>query len=219
MRLAIQRANTFSLLPKGHPDRVTERDLRVLHGVLFLTASYSKLTDRTFVNQIAHAAGVPDPDNTRKSLRKLARLGVIVWKPGRGAGKSSLVGLPASEESRVAHDPAFPPTTPETESGPTVLTGSGTTTQIGSDATRLPRSKSEKEDRDVSSFSFKVPTGERHPPENFDSIGEEQDRGPLRPVTGVRILDECHHCRNHGTVMEYRGGRVLCDSCAGKDTT
>jgi hypothetical protein len=94
MRASIERA-----IAAGGLNRLA----RVYLAVLYLTASYSRLTDRVFVAQIAvvaRIAGDVDERHTRRALSKLARLGVIGWEPSRGRKSASWVSLTPSAARR-----------------------------------------------------------------------------------------------------------------------
>jgi hypothetical protein len=101
---------------KAHAADLGERDLRVFEAVLILTASWSKLSDKTSTRQVAALAyAVPHEDvhaqqrrRAGKSLRKLARLGVIGYAPGRGHWARCTVSLPLVDNPLsmgVATDP------------------------------------------------------------------------------------------------------------------
>ncbi len=80
------------------PNRLT----RVFLAVEYFTALYSKSKcgDRVYVAQIAAVARIPgdvDERHTRRALKKLHELGVIVWKPARGRGNPSWVSLAADK--------------------------------------------------------------------------------------------------------------------------
>ena len=100
-RVAVDRAVTAALA-ESREVRLTGADWRTLAVVLRLTASYSKLTDAVFVEEIAKIARLSERQ-TRTSLAKLARLGIIVWQPRRGTdaegkGRPSTVGLPTDQD-------------------------------------------------------------------------------------------------------------------------
>jgi hypothetical protein len=80
----------------------------VFSVVVDQTAAYSKLEDYTYAAAIAQLAGVPGRHavkRTRRILGKLNRLGIIVWRPGRGAGHRSLIGLLPAGEKAADSDP------------------------------------------------------------------------------------------------------------------
>jgi hypothetical protein len=72
-------------------------DWRVLGAVTSLTATYSKLYDKTSVAQIASLADLDRTDSnlsrTKKALKKLAGLDLIEYQPARKHGEHTLVGL------------------------------------------------------------------------------------------------------------------------------
>jgi hypothetical protein len=72
---------------------LSEANWRVLAVVLDLTTSYSKLTDRVLQAQIVKASAT-SARTVRRSLRRLAEFGVIVFVPGLGAGHKTIVGVP-----------------------------------------------------------------------------------------------------------------------------
>ena len=86
MRQAIQRANTTQLTNAQH---------KVFGAVIALTASYSRLSDNVFVDDIRRVAKVSDK-TARTALSRLAAEGIIVWKPQRGHGMASTLSLPAA---------------------------------------------------------------------------------------------------------------------------
>ena len=106
MRAAVARA---------HATGLSERDLRVFDAVLVVTASWSRLSDETSTRQIAALAySVPYDDvhdeqrrRAGKSLRKLARLGIIEYVPGRGHWARCRVGLSLVDDpsNGVVSDP------------------------------------------------------------------------------------------------------------------
>lgn len=72
---------------------------RRTHAAVFaLVSSYSRLTDRVYVYEIAHAACLSERQ-TRTCLDQLAELGIIVWRPGRGRSVQSVLGLPPAPET------------------------------------------------------------------------------------------------------------------------
>jgi hypothetical protein len=82
-------------------------DWRVLCEVINLTASYSRLTDKTHATVIAKKVGASERW-TRHSLEKLRdKLGIIVWKPKRGRHSFSTVGLPPAV-NRTPRTSGFP---------------------------------------------------------------------------------------------------------------
>jgi hypothetical protein len=81
-------------------------ELRVLNGVVSLTALYSKLWDYVSVSQVAAVAyGIPvesvqgyQRDRTTAALRSLAERHIIEYSPGRGRGSQPRVGLPTGTQ-------------------------------------------------------------------------------------------------------------------------
>ena len=59
---------------------------------------WSKLTDHLSLSEIAAGAQCSERQ-ARRSLAKLADLGIIIHTPGLGAGNLTLVGLPPAEKS------------------------------------------------------------------------------------------------------------------------
>jgi hypothetical protein len=80
------------------------RASRVLLAVLYLTGTYSRVSDgRVYVAQIANVAGIAgdvDERHTRRALAYWADLGVIFWEPAKGAGRASWVSLVRGPEQR-----------------------------------------------------------------------------------------------------------------------
>ena len=68
-------------------------DWKVLATVLSLTATWSKFYDRTYSAIVAEKAHL-DPKRARKTLRKLASLGLITYEPAKRNGEMSLIGFP-----------------------------------------------------------------------------------------------------------------------------
>lgn len=96
MRATIARAATANM---------SSRDWRVLCGVLSMTVSWNKTSDRVSIAQVAAAAlGKPvdeiagwERDRCGQALRRLSDAGVIGYAPGRGPGAAASVWLLASE--------------------------------------------------------------------------------------------------------------------------
>jgi hypothetical protein len=82
--------------------RLNGREYRVFTAVLELTASYSRLGDHVYTAAVAARADV-DPKATRVMLGKLGKAGVIDYRPARGQGRKSWVGL--SVEKGVGSHP------------------------------------------------------------------------------------------------------------------
>jgi hypothetical protein len=84
---------------------LSRRDWRVFGAVMVLLPSWSRLSDKTSVRQVAAIVyGKTDyetvtgweRDKTSLALRHLARLGIIGYQPGRGHLARCLVSLPPS---------------------------------------------------------------------------------------------------------------------------
>src|SRR4051794_9104595 len=71
-------------------EHVRHRETRVLLAVYWLTASYSRLTDRVYLAQIADVARIPGDNegngyrHTRRALSALHQAGVVFWQGTRG---------------------------------------------------------------------------------------------------------------------------------------
>jgi hypothetical protein len=97
-----------ALLRRLRDERLTVMERRVLDGVIELTVTWCRLSDRVTVGQVADAAGIERERTVREILARLADRGLIVWiptrgRPGRTGTRGSLVGLvPASDEGTVA---------------------------------------------------------------------------------------------------------------------
>jgi hypothetical protein len=90
-RLAFSRAVSV--------ERTTPSDWKVFGAALTLTVSYSKLTDRVGVAEVAALAGVHEK-TARASLKKWSEAGVIEWQPQRGGrGIRSTLSLPQPGDS------------------------------------------------------------------------------------------------------------------------
>ena len=85
-------------LARARDADLTLGDLKVFQAVLAATVSYSKLSDRLPLDQIETASGC-SARQTGRSLAKLARRGIIGYRPGRGRGVVGVVGVPPAEES------------------------------------------------------------------------------------------------------------------------
>ena len=109
MRRALLRADGAEL---------TGREWRTLGAVLILTASYSRTSDYVYVADVARLTTV-DERHVRRALHRLAELGVILWEPGRGRSKPSLLGLPEGKRGPL---PALLPRNEQgAEGGPALL--------------------------------------------------------------------------------------------------
>ena len=71
--------------------------MRVLLAVHFLTACYSRVSDRVYVAQIAKVARL-DEHRTQKALAFWHRVAVIEWHGSPGRGRASWVSLPYDVE-------------------------------------------------------------------------------------------------------------------------
>lgn len=72
--------------------KLSSGEWRVFNAVLWFTASWSKLTDRVTVDEIARRAGISHRHTTR-CLAKLAEDEVVFYQPSRGRGRLGIVGL------------------------------------------------------------------------------------------------------------------------------
>lgn len=109
MREALRRARGAGLSPT---------DRNVLDAVLALTVSYSKLEDEISPATIAEEAGC-SLRQARRSLRKLDDLGIVVYVPGLGRGRTSVVGLPVEGADQAAkREPARAPLSAEKSGQP-----------------------------------------------------------------------------------------------------
>jgi hypothetical protein len=79
---------------------------RVLDVVLDMTTTFSKLVDEVARTELARRAGL-SPDRTAKALAKLARLGIIFYRAGLGAGNLSLVAVPRAGAKGDVYASAF----------------------------------------------------------------------------------------------------------------
>jgi hypothetical protein len=68
-------------------------DRCILDAVLYFTVFYSKLTDYVGGSEIARVSNV-STRTVRRSLRRLAEGAVIVYVPGGGRGRKTVVGVP-----------------------------------------------------------------------------------------------------------------------------
>jgi hypothetical protein len=89
MRSAIRRACALG-------GGLTTKDWRALGAVVFRTASYSRLEDGVTHSVLTEIAGL-HPKDLSKSLRKLALLGVINYRPGSGKRFSRVSIAPGGE--------------------------------------------------------------------------------------------------------------------------
>jgi hypothetical protein len=83
-------------------------DLRVLLAVISFTALWSRLSDHRSHSQIAEKAGLARSDDPKRqhstgnrqvsrSLKRLADLGAITYRPAQGRGHLSEIGLPKGD--------------------------------------------------------------------------------------------------------------------------
>jgi hypothetical protein len=82
---------------------------RVHYAVLHLTAMYSRLTARVYVDQVGRVARIPGDkaptwNRTREALKELARRRTIFWGPAQGRSIQSWVSLvdPAERQPPLA---------------------------------------------------------------------------------------------------------------------
>ncbi|MFC0429935.1 hypothetical protein [Kutzneria buriramensis] len=79
------------------------RLMRVFNTAVHLTVHYSRLVDEVSLGQLAHEAGL-GPGAARKlgaDLAELVTAGVLLYRPGRGRGRMSTIGIPARFASDV----------------------------------------------------------------------------------------------------------------------
>jgi hypothetical protein len=123
---------------------------RVLLAAIYLTASWSRVGDRIYTDQVASIAKLPgdtDGSHCRRALRELAELGVIEYHGGRGSGRSSWISIRLSEDQT---HPLMAPVRDDVERGrqwPSKGAASGP--QKGAASGPLPRRGSEKSADDV----------------------------------------------------------------------
>ena len=84
----------------------SEGDWRTFCAVLCFTVSYSKLVDRVARVQLVAKSGLSDRQ-VRRSLRRLAEGGVLVFAPGRGAGHLTVVGIPPDGQKAAEYQAAL----------------------------------------------------------------------------------------------------------------
>lgn len=136
--------------------KLSRREWQILSAVVDHTATYSKLRDETYAAAIAAEARIVGKDAvkfTRQTLRKLHRLGIIIWTPGRGSGKRSVVELPPPRKGAQS----APLSRPEREVDHT--------RERGPDRPSLP-SRTEKGEGDS-------PEGSLLPPDEQDADGAD----------------------------------------------
>lgn len=82
---------------RGTRDRINGTEWRVLCAVMALTVSRSKAYDRVYVAQIAEMADLdrrdPTLKRTKRALKRLAALRILVYEPARRDRERSLVGF------------------------------------------------------------------------------------------------------------------------------
>lgn len=100
---ARQRTSVFTRANHASPP-LRPRTQRVLMGVVTLTSTWTRLTDRVGHDQLAAACGVTDRRALRRELRELADRGLIVYTPGSGRTRSVL-GLPDPLDANPPHAP------------------------------------------------------------------------------------------------------------------
>jgi hypothetical protein len=229
MREAIARANAA---------KVSLFERRVLEAVLWLTASYSRVSDDTSVRQIASIVyGVARDDVNRRQrdrvgevLERLHKAGVITYEPGRGRYSRCRVGLPqCTPDSRGIGESGQDPesVTGDTssrsmhpDSGRSMHPNSGASMPPTGGAT--PRSTTEKKNyreenaRSLCSRLLNEEELERAEPRDAFTAGgaregrdeEEENRGE-----SARARPTCERC-GHRSVSSFISGKWLCISCA-----
>ncbi len=75
-----------------HKGELVRSDWRVLAACIVLVGSYSRTSDRVYLDQIAEAAGLTRSP-TSKSLKKLNALGVIKWEGSSRRGRGSSLDI------------------------------------------------------------------------------------------------------------------------------
>jgi hypothetical protein len=76
---------------------LSDGEWRVFACVLSLVTSWTRLEDTVYRRQVADCAKVSERQASR-CLDRLAAYSVIVWKPAKGAGRKSRLGLPVVEK-------------------------------------------------------------------------------------------------------------------------
>lgn len=71
---------------------ITLREWRIFAAVLSLTAGYSRIGDRAYLDQLVQMSALPRR-HAQSSLHRLHERAVIFWQPAQGRGKASWVGL------------------------------------------------------------------------------------------------------------------------------
>lgn len=79
------------------------RLVRVVNAVVQLTVHYSRLVDEVSLGQLAYEAGFSSTAARKlgADLAELAAAGVLLYRPGRGRGRMSTIGVPARFASDV----------------------------------------------------------------------------------------------------------------------
>jgi RIO-like serine/threonine protein kinase len=86
---ALREAQTRAVQASGE---LKPRDWKVLGACFALVSSFSRTSDRVYVDQVAEFAGV-SPQRTSESLSRLDDLGVIGWTPSSGRGRRSVLDI------------------------------------------------------------------------------------------------------------------------------
>jgi hypothetical protein len=86
-------------------------ELRALNAVLHFTTTYSRLTDRRSVKQIAEVAGC-NAKTISRALKVLNNAGIAYYTPGgKGQGHVSTIGVPPAEVRGTTNRPPIRGTT------------------------------------------------------------------------------------------------------------
>jgi hypothetical protein len=197
MRQAIARAAAAKL---------SDGDRRTFEAVLALVASYSRLWDRVYVDQVARAAGLSER-HARTCLARLGALEVIVWKPGRGRGVKSRLGLSPA----ITGTPDFPLSHADVDLTGELLdnekaeTAARENRNADADKTGSPGLPIPEKDRGESSEE-KTP----HADAEASACGASAALDDAEPV----IVDHCPDCGEHRRLtVHIETGELVCAAC------
>src|SRR5207249_1870391 len=78
---------------RANAAKLSNGERRVVTTVISLIASWSRLSDWVYVQDVADLARLSER-HTRRCLERLDALGIIIWQPRRGQSTKSRLGIP-----------------------------------------------------------------------------------------------------------------------------
>jgi MarR-like DNA-binding transcriptional regulator SgrR of sgrS sRNA len=194
---------TRQALDRANAEKLSAGEHRVVHAVIALVSSYSRLTDYFYVYKVAESAHLSER-HTRDCLKRLAGLQIIVWEPRRGHKVKSLLGLPAAaEKAEVDDDKAELEEEAEEKKAELWDQESGTVAM---------------EKRKPWSSDTREVVREVHEERTLSRLTPRRDNKPELPP--LHPLDDCMKCRQRSALTEITtryGSRLYCVSCIAKE--